>query len=728
MISQPAVVKKSVKKMEDALSSVGGIHARRNRTVRIMCWVLIVPIAVAAIVFWSHQSARSENLNKELVALEYRSLLHEAARTLSSIQALSSAHEVHVSSYASRHEALMNLRDSEVGALRRTLDRLESMPLSKGGKTLYAAWKKKLPDLDSTSTPPRAFRPTLESLLQFTEYYTIDSGLGTRFTDGDRGLLDYSGELIRLEAKAGGLRRYIINKEEETRASFEQQLERVRLALVYQRAEAGFYDSVFTGSLENQAVKSWTAVEDLIARSKKLADNEARYSAYDWYIFATAKLKTISTLHHSLDTYVSEKISTAIFDARVKRAALLVGSALLALFLFLATRRSKQLERREQLLLEELERVKRRYNLAVDGAQVGVFERPDVRETDSFWTPKIYELLKWSSSETPIPLLTLVHPDYRHILEESRDAIVESGDTTQLQAPLLCGDGEYRWFAINAAVNRQEDSGVVGLFGAMISINDLKEAEALASSEAKLRASVRELKRINEDLQQFSRMVSHDLQEPLRMITGFTELLEEDYGPKLGEQGLEYIKFASEGAQRMQEMLSGLMLYAKEGRREAEPKSIDLETLVGQILQEFAIPIKDASLKVNVNLEVKKVTVDPIGFTSILQNLIGNAIKYRREDGPTMDVHFSCTAEKWCLTVSDNGIGIDPKYRDVIFEPFRRLHDREAYEGSGIGLSLCKRIASNWRAQLKVDSVPGEGSTFTLTAPLLDRHYVQEAA
>jgi len=228
--------------------------------------------------------------------------------------------------------------------------------------------------------------------------------------------------------------------------------------------------------------------------------------------------------------------------------------------------------------------MKRRYELAVDSAQVGLFERPDVQHDKTHWSEKLYELLKIDTSETPEPLISLVHPDYRELMDETRYQLLESHQNTQFTAPLLCGDGEYRWFALNAVVYRDEKSNTVGLSGAVISIDNLKNAETTANREAKLQASVRSLKRINEDLEQFSRMASHDLQEPLRMITSFTELLEEDYAPQLDEQGREYIKFASDGARRMQAMLVSLMEYAKEGRRQAKPVRIDTQALTENVL------------------------------------------------------------------------------------------------------------------------------------------------
>ena len=458
-------------------------------------------------------------------------------------------------------------------------------------------------------------------------------------------------------------------------------------------------------------------------------EQEARNTLQDLY---DAELTTLEKKLKLTGRIVDNQIATVTEDefALTKYqifTVLLIASGLLLLLLW-ATIRSRRMDHREHHLLDRLQRSSRRYHLAVDSAQVGVFERSDMTNDRSYWSPKLYELLRVARSEPPGPLLSLVHPDYLSLLAETRDKILQTRQSAQLQAPLLCGDGEYRWFAMNAVAHGRPGTDVLGVSGTITSIDRLKEAKTLVQSEQKLQSSVQMLTNINIDLEQFSRLASHDLQEPLRMITSFTELLEEDYGSQLDAQGLEYIQFASDGAKRMQAMLHGLMRYAKESRRKATPEWVDINQLIEDVLRDLHSVVDESGVTLDIQQIIPPVVADKVGLTCILRNLISNAIKYRRSDEPRVEIRFFSSAEQWTLSVKDNGIGIEQKLVQQIFQPFRRLHGKDEYGGDGIGLSLCNRIASSWRASLDVQSTPGEGSTFILTAPMLNRHYRVKAA
>jgi PAS domain S-box-containing protein len=238
-----------------------------------------------------------------------------------------------------------------------------------------------------------------------------------------------------------------------------------------------------------------------------------------------------------------------------------------------------------------------------------------------------------------------------------------------------------------------------------------------AHKDLERRAS--ELARSNKDLEQFAYVASHDLQEPLRMVASFTQLLAERYRGKLDPDGDEFIQFAVQGAQNMQQLIRDLLLYARvssEGRP-LEPTPLDevldkaLATLE-PLLQECRAKILREPLPV--------VPVDRVQGAQLLQNLLGNAIKFRDWRPLEIQIGARQKGEEWLFWVKDNGIGMEPKYLDRIFTLFHRLHSRGEYPGTGIGLSLCKRIVERHGGRIWAKSLPGEGSTFYFTLPVAE--------
>ncbi len=359
----------------------------------------------------------------------------------------------------------------------------------------------------------------------------------------------------------------------------------------------------------------------------------------------------------------------------------------------------------------------RRYLLAVEGTQVGVFERPDMQSDEVFWSNSLFDLLHYSREETPTPPFALVRWDYRKKVETLRRSILRNpGKAVQIQAPMLCGDGRYRWFSANCIANPGEN-GSMGLLGSIFSIEEVKEVEQLRAKERQLEAAVDSLTAANADLERFAHMASHDLQEPLRMVTAFMSLLKSDYADSLDDRARQYIAFACDGAERMQTMIDDLLLYAKVGIDAPELQNVNLQqisddtcALLDETIQNTGAEIRTSSLPV--------VLADPTGLKSLMLNLIGNAIKYTR-NGTKPEISIGCdmNAETWTLTVSDNGIGIPDSKRNDIFQPFFRLHGPSDYPGNGVGLAMCKRIAESWHGSISVQQKDDGGSIFSVTAP-----------
>ena len=244
--------------------------------------------------------------------------------------------------------------------------------------------------------------------------------------------------------------------------------------------------------------------------------------------------------------------------------------------------------------------------------------------------------------------------------------------------------------------------------------NELRRtAERLAQQTA-------ELERSNAELQQFAYVASHDLQEPLRMVASYTQLLARRYGDKLDADALEFIDFAVDGARRMQALINDLLAYSRVGTRGAEFAPTDCNALVDQVVADLGAAIEDERAVVTRG-DLPTLQADAMQISQLFQNLIGNAIKFHGERAPRVEVAAEPRGDDWLFSVRDNGIGIDPEYADRIFVIFQRLHSRGEYPGTGIGLAICKKIVERHGGHIWMESVPGEGTTFYFTLPTSGR-------
>lgn len=234
--------------------------------------------------------------------------------------------------------------------------------------------------------------------------------------------------------------------------------------------------------------------------------------------------------------------------------------------------------------------------------------------------------------------------------------------------------------------------------------------------EEDLARKVDELARSNADLEQFAYVASHDLQEPLRMVAAYTQLLAERYRGKLDEKADTFIAYASEGALRMQILIQDLLAFSRVGQDGAASGSVDCNGVIEDVLQVLASAIRESGAVVR-HADLPAVWADRTQVAQVFQNLIGNAIKFCGKDPPAVSVRAEKADQNWLFTVSDNGIGIAPEYAENIFVIFQRLHTRAEYPGSGIGLAICKKIIEHLGGKIWVESQAGAGSTFKFTMP-----------
>jgi signal transduction histidine kinase len=225
-----------------------------------------------------------------------------------------------------------------------------------------------------------------------------------------------------------------------------------------------------------------------------------------------------------------------------------------------------------------------------------------------------------------------------------------------------------------------------------------------------------ELKRSNADLEQFAYIASHDLQEPLRMVSGFTGLLKRRYAGKLGADADEFIGYAIGGVNRMQALINDLLSYSRLGREEVSAKSVDMQLVVDQALANLQTAIEERSALVSSG-PLPTVLANHGMLVRVFQNLIGNALKFCKAERPVVRISAERHGGEWRFSVADNGIGIEAQYRDRIFMIFQRLHQQAEYPGTGIGLAVVKRIVERNGGRIWLESEPGKGTTFFFTLP-----------
>ncbi|MGW4639078.1 sensor histidine kinase [Sphaerisporangium sp. NPDC004334] len=251
------------------------------------------------------------------------------------------------------------------------------------------------------------------------------------------------------------------------------------------------------------------------------------------------------------------------------------------------------------------------------------------------------------------------------------------------------------------------------------------ELEETRQSREMLERQAEELRRSNGELEQFAYVASHDLQEPLRKIASFTQMLEQRYGDRLDERAKQYIGFAVDGAKRMQTLINELLTFSRIGRLNVEFARLKLSETVELAVRNLAVRVEDTGGTVEVG-ELPEIIGDRTQLVMLWQNLIGNALKFRHPDrAPVVRVDAERVdgeqdGDEWRITVTDNGIGIEPKYADKIFLIFQRLHTRDAYEGTGIGLAICRKIAAYHGGRIELDLAYTGGSRFIIHLPVND--------
>ena len=268
-------------------------------------------------------------------------------------------------------------------------------------------------------------------------------------------------------------------------------------------------------------------------------------------------------------------------------------------------------------------------------------------------------------------------------------------------------DSEVRWLEVYPALLKSGKKAC----GLQVIIRDIS---ARKYAEKRLQETLNELERSNNELEQFAYIVSHDLQEPLRMVASYCTLLKERYKNNLDNDAHEFIEFAVDGAKRMQGLIGALLQFSRVGTRGKEFTLVDLNVIVRDALNNLQVAIQESDATITFS-PLPQVMADATQMVQLFQNLIGNGIKFRGEILPKINITVSEENEVWIFSIKDNGIGIDDQFKHRIFGIFQRLHTRENYPGTGIGLAVCKKIVERHGGRIWVDSVFGNGSIFNFT-------------
>ena len=309
----------------------------------------------------------------------------------------------------------------------------------------------------------------------------------------------------------------------------------------------------------------------------------------------------------------------------------------------------------------------------------------------------------------------------RAVTFRRREAALKAGLRSGFAVPVLVGGRLYGVLEFLATDKRPRDERVLeiaqGVAKQVGQFIGRKQAElALRSANEQLTCKAEELARSNGELEQFAYVASHDLQEPLRMISSYTQLIVRRYGDKLDTDAREFMDFIVDGAARMKRLIEDLLAYSRVGTRGKELKETDAEAALQKALTNLRVAVEESGAVVTHDV-LPTVLADDTQLAQLFQNLIGNAIKFRGAAAPCIHVSVENAAEEWVFGVRDNGIGIEAKYFERIFMVFQRLHTKTEYPGTGIGLAICKKVVDRHGGRIWVESQAGQGSTFCFALP-----------
>lgn len=354
-----------------------------------------------------------------------------------------------------------------------------------------------------------------------------------------------------------------------------------------------------------------------------------------------------------------------------------------------------------------------KYEIAVECSNDGLWSR-DLRNKHMWLSPKLKQMLEIDENLDFIDdetITNLIHPDdLLNIVEQVRKNFSDRKTFSIDMRLKTLKSEEYRWYNVKGNAINDENGIPIHMAG---NLQDIHEKKLLEEKQKEL---IAELNRSNEELQQFAYVASHDLQEPLRMISSFLQLFKTRYYNTLNKEATEFINFALEGSLRMQQMINDLLTFSRVKTRPGKFTPTDLNKLLFRVIETLKHQIKEKSASIYYNELPKNITCDEGQIFQLFMNLISNSLKFSKKDcRPEIFISYDENDKEYEFKVKDNGIGIDNQFKEKVFKIFQRLHTREEFPGNGIGLAICKRIVSRHNGRITFESELNKGTTFIFT-------------
>ena len=306
-----------------------------------------------------------------------------------------------------------------------------------------------------------------------------------------------------------------------------------------------------------------------------------------------------------------------------------------------------------------------------------------------------------------VPYIDFVHPDDREVTQAAFATLISGETRIGFENGFLRKNGSYRHLSWTSALSVEDRL----IYLVAVDVTEIRRKDAA------LAKVVTDLQRSNEDLAQFAYVASHDLSEPLRVVAGHVELLARRYEGRLDESADRYIRFAVDGCSRMRSLIEDLLAFSRVGREDGTTGPVDLQELVAEVLTSLEPLVRERGAVISVGV-LPVVVGSRSQFSRVVSNLVANAIKFSREDVPAVIwIESTRIGHAWQIEVRDNGIGIETEYSERIFGLFQRLHNREAYPGTGIGLSLCRKLVELRGGRIWCEPADPHGTAFFFTLP-----------
>jgi PAS domain S-box-containing protein len=443
---------------------------------------------------------------------------------------------------------------------------------------------------------------------------------------------------------------------------------------------------------------------ELINRSFTMFVSDESKPVFDHFINAVVRSKTIQTcdlILNAKDGLVVYIYMNGLINTNNSRCQLIA----------IDITERKKTEKELKRLLSELNSTQTKLRVALEGGNIGIWE----------WDIQTGELLLDERSEvlfgrnagtfgnTIAAFKNLIHEDDVEYLESAFQKAIGEDLTVEIIVRTKTKNPHSTYISLKAHIRKDVNGEPKRLTGVCFDVTGLKEIE---QTILKLNE---DLMRSNKDLENFAYVASHDLQEPLRMVSSFMQLLERKYGNQLDAEAKEYIGFAVDGAKRMHELLLGLLTYSRLSTRGKEFSRVDLNHIRDSVLDNLKLVIKERQAEI-ISDELPVVFADETQMVQLFQNLISNSIKFSPRP-PKIFISSRINDENYVFSFRDEGLGIESQYFERIFQIFQRLFTRDEYEGIGIGLSICKKIVERHKGKIWVESTPGVGSVFSFTIP-----------